>query len=206
MKMFSRPQLWGLAALAFVAAPGFAQDQSCEIAGVNCDFFSGLDPKEISEPARAALNSVAEKRDSKQSDYVVLFDTTKKSSTKRFYLINLKTGLITAHLAAHGKGSDPDHDGWLDTFSDVPGSKATPRGTFRTAETYTGKHGYSLKLDGLEPSNANARSRFIVIHGADYVSPDRDPIGRSWGCPALDRREAKDIIDKIKEGAILVIH
>lgn len=84
-------------------------------------------------------------------------------------------------------------------------------GFYRTAETYYGKHGYSLKLDGLEEGvNDHARERLIVIHGADYVSTDfinkHGRIGRSWGCPALPLHLTKEVIDLIKEGSCLFIY
>ena len=71
------------------------------------------------------------------------------------------------------------------------GSKMTSLGTYVTAETYYGKHGLSLRLDGLDKENSRARERAIVIHGADYVTPDRTKMGRSWGCPALERKVAE---------------
>lgn len=82
-------------------------------------------------------------------------------------------------------------------------SRQSSLGVYRTAETYQGKHGYSLRLDGLSPGkNSNARKRAIVVHGADYASPRHlqkyDKLGRSWGCPALPREQSRAIIDIIK--------
>lgn len=84
-------------------------------------------------------------------------------------------------------------------------------GVYRTAETYQGKHGYSLRLDGLSPGkNSNARKRAIVVHGADYASPRHlqkfDKLGRSWGCPALPREQSRAIIDTIKGGSVIYAH
>lgn len=90
-------------------------------------------------------------------------------------------------------------------------SRQSSLGVYRTAETYQGKHGYSLRLDGLSPGkNSNARKRAIVVHGADYASPRHllkfDKLGRSWGCPALPREQSRAIIDTIKGGSVIYAH
>ena len=96
------------------------------------------------------------------------------------------------------------------TFSNEKGTLKSSLGLFITAETYYGRHGYSLKLDGLEEGvNDKARERLIVLHGAQYVSEDRAGdrlIGRSWGCPAVRPGISKILIDAIKEGSVLWIY
>lgn len=138
-----------------------------------------------------------------RDDEMVVIDYSLPSGEPRFYLVDLKAGTADAYLVSHGRGSDPDHDGIADTFSNVPGSKMSSLGTFVTAETYYGKHGLSLRLDGLENRNSAARERAIVIHGADYVTPARAKMGRSWGCPALERKVAERLIPKIANGVLV---
>jgi hypothetical protein len=96
------------------------------------------------------------------------------------------------------------------SFSNEDGTRKSSLGLFITAETYHGKHGYSLKLNGLEPGyNDNARQRYIVIHGAHYVTAQRAEnqlIGRSWGCPVLRPEIATSLIDTIKGGALLWVY
>ena len=93
-------------------------------------------------------------------------------------------------------------------FSNVEGSHQSSIGLFQAAESYRGKHGYSLRLDGLEPGfNDLARQRAIVIHGADYVDPSwvdtYGRIGRSLGCPAV-RQEIRDqVVDSLKGGQLV---
>jgi len=88
------------------------------------------------------------------------------------------------------------------------GSHQSSLGLFRTAESYSGKHGYSLRMDGLEPGlNDLARERAIVIHGAGYVNPGwvqkHGRIGRSLGCPAVRPEVARMVVDQLKGGQFL---
>ena len=77
-------------------------------------------------------------------------------------------------------------------------------GFYRTLTTYNGKHGYSLKLAGLSPTNSNAEARAIMMHPADYVV-DGVRAGRSWGCTAIDPKTSKDVIDRVKNGSIMLV-
>jgi hypothetical protein len=95
-------------------------------------------------------------------------------------------------------------------FGNEPESKQSSLGFFVTGGTYVGRHGYSLRLRGLEPGfNDKAAERSIVIHGADYVSTEfalrHGRLGRSWGCPALPVESSREIIDLIKDGTCLLI-
>lgn len=141
----------------------------------------------------------------KNDDMMIVIDYGKHSGEPRFFLIDMTTMQAEAFLVSHGRGSDADHDGIADTFSNVMGSKMTSLGTYVTAETYYGKHGLSLRLDGLDKENSRARDRAIVIHGADYVTPDRTKMGRSWGCPALERKVAERLIPAIANGVLIYI-
>ena len=135
--------------------------------------------------------------------YFVIIDYSQASNVKRFHLIETSTGKSDDFLVAHGKGSDPKFTGIAKVFGDKMGSRMTSLGFFKTTETYNGQHGYSLKLEGMSKTNKNALQRAIVIHAAPYVSENRKILGRSWGCPALAPEVAKDVIDKIKNGALI---
>ncbi|WP_084398180.1 murein L,D-transpeptidase catalytic domain family protein [Henriciella aquimarina] len=136
-------------------------------------------------------------------DYMIVIDYARPSGEARFFVIDMQEETAKAYLVSHGRNSDKNNDGIADAFSNVSGSKMTSLGTYVTAETYYGKHGLSLRLDGLEDSNDAARARAIVIHGADYVNASRAKMGRSWGCPALEQAVAADLIPKIAEGALI---
>lgn len=155
-------------------------------------------------PLRKAFDYFdANKSKIKNKNYMTIIDFSQHSGRERFYLIDLKTGNVQKLLTSHGKGSDPQHDGYAKKFSNVSGSNMTSLGFMLTAERYNGKHGLSLRLDGLESINSNVRRRAIVIHGADYVDPSRPIMGRSLGCPAVEQRWIVSLIKKIENGSLL---
>ena len=111
------------------------------------------------------------------------------SSLPRLHFANLEAGTVRSHLVAHGRGSDPEHDGFLKTFSNEPGSLATSRGAYISYEWYVGKYGVSIRMGGLDRDNSNALPRAIVMHQAWYAAPDMltkwGKLGRSDGCLAM---------------------
>lgn len=136
-------------------------------------------------------------------NYLSIINFSLHSSEPRFYIIAMATGEVSALHAAHGTGSDPNSTGYATRFSNKPGSHQSSLGFYRTAETYFGKHGYSLRLDGLSDTNSNARARAIVIHGASYVQDKNVKQGRSWGCPAVSMAQRTKVIDMLKEGSLI---
>ena len=146
---------------------------------------------------------------SKDNELLSIIDFSKPSTNKRFYLIDLanKTLLYNTYTS-HGVNTGED---MAVSFSNKEGSRQSSLGFYLTAETYEGKHGTSLKLDGLERGfNHRARKRYIVIHSADYVTDtfieENGRLGRSWGCPALPPDLTQEIIEKIKDGTVLFIY
>ena len=145
----------------------------------------------------------------KQPDLITIIDFSKPSTELRLFVIDLKEKrLKIKSLVAHGKNSGSNY---ARAFSNQSQSLKSSLGFYKTAETYRGKHGYSLRLDGLEKGiNNNSRKRAIVIHGASYVSHEfarkHGRLGRSWGCPALPLESTKTTIDLIKGGSCLFIY
>lgn len=117
---------------------------------------------------------------------IIVLDASQHASADRLTVFRMEGNtpvVVTRTKAAVGRGSDPDGDGWLNSFSNAHNSLATSEGRYRIAEQYVGKYGISYRLDGLDSSNSNARSRAVVIHEAAYVTPER--AGRSYGCIAV---------------------
>lgn len=137
---------------------------------------------------------------------LAVIDYSLPSTARRLWVFDMRNGTLLHHeYVAHGQGSG---ENYATAFSNKDGSHQTSLGLFRTAETYIGGNGYSLRLDGLERGvNDNARSRAIVIHGAAYVDPARAAkqgrLGRSYGCPALRQQVARVVIDAMKERNLL---
>jgi hypothetical protein len=137
---------------------------------------------------------------------LAVIDFSLPSASQRLWIFDLKQHqLLLRDLVAHGKNSGMTNPS---VFSNIEGSYQSSIGLFRAQESYRGKHGYSLRLDGLEPGiNDLARQRAIVIHGADYVNEDwvRDygRIGRSHGCPAVDRDVIRQVVDNLKGGQLV---
>jgi hypothetical protein len=137
---------------------------------------------------------------------LAVIDYSLPSTRRRLWVFDLAGNrLLQEEYVAHGQGSG---DNLATRFSNRDGSHQSSLGLYRTAETYDGDNGYSLRMDGLDPGfNDNARSRAIVMHGAWYVDPAlaarQGRIGRSHGCPALRQQVARVVIDELKDRQLL---
>jgi hypothetical protein len=138
---------------------------------------------------------------------LAVIDYSRPSTQRRLWVFEFgpQPRLLFNEHVAHGRGSG---ENLAQAFSNIEGSHQTSLGLFRTAETYQGGNGYSLRLDGLEAGvNDNARARAIVMHGAPYVEPalaqKQGRLGRSYGCPAVRREVAQPMIDSLREGQLL---
>lgn len=162
---------------------------------------NGYVPKYLLNEALAFFNKY--RSQFRNQNYIAMIDFRQHSGRKRLYVMNLSSGEVVPYMVAHGKNSDSNNDGLATQFSNSAGSLMSSLGAYMTAETYSGNHGLSLRLDGLQSTNSNARSRAVVIHPADYVSSGQEKQGRSFGCPALEPRYSRDLIQKLKEGALV---
>lgn len=166
----------------------------------------GADRPALLDEALAALDRHS--RRIAHGDRIALVDFAAHSREPRFHLVDVAAGRIEkSWLVAHGSGSDPAATGMLQRFSNQPGSNASSRGAYLTAQTYYGNHGRSQRMVGLDPDNDQALERAIVIHGASYVDPalvaTQGRIGRSQGCFAVEQCEIAEVIERLGQGRMI---
>lgn len=143
------------------------------------------------------------------TDILSVCDFSQSSNQKRLFVIDLENRQVLFNsLVAHGKNTGEE---FASKFSNIPSSLQSSLGFYVTGNTYQGKHGLSLKLNGMEKGfNDNAESRAIVMHGADYVSEnfinEQGRLGRSFGCPSVPVELCRPIINSVKEGSCLFIY
>jgi hypothetical protein len=137
---------------------------------------------------------------------LTVIDYSKPSTQNRLWVYDLREReLLYEELVAHGQGSGAN---FATSFSNEPDTHRTSIGLFVTDDTYVGRNGYSLRLNGLDAGfNDRARERAIVMHGAPYVNASfvkaQGRLGRSWGCPALSDDVAREVIDTVKGGSLV---
>ena len=142
--------------------------------------------------------------------YAAIVDFTQHSRYKRFYLLDAVADTVERYHVAHGSSSEGDKDdGFADIFSNVPDSRCSSLGVYKVTTTYSGKHGLSCILEGLDKTNSNAKNRSVVLHGAayagEYYIAKNGYTGRSWGCPAIPQSKSAAIINKLKGGSFLIV-
>lgn len=182
------------AALAAIPAPLFAQASAA----------SERDRKILD----IAREQVAKAGDSLwRRDLAAIADFGVHSSNKRFHFANLEEGTVRSFLVTHGAGSDPEHDGMLNEYSNVPESLKTSRGAYVTWEWYKGRYGTSIRLGGLDEDNSNALDRAIVMHPAKYATQDHvdkwGRLGRSNGCFAMGPDNFREALWNLSGGRLL---
>lgn len=141
-------------------------------------------------------------------DVMGIVDFGVHSRELRFQIVDIANGRIAgSYLVAHGKGSDPRHKGWLERFSNRPGSHASSKGSYLVGDSYYGKHGRSRRLHGLDEENDLAFKRAIVMHGANYVDRGllrrQGRIGRSLGCFAVEQGVIGEVLERLGPGHLL---
>ncbi|GIL16272.1 MAG: hypothetical protein BroJett040_00230 [Oligoflexia bacterium] len=197
--------LFSLIALLGMSFTSYAYGQSApEIVWKNYDH---IDPFHLvpDAPLKKAIQYFDRYKDRiPNRDYLTIVDFTPKSTAKRFYLIDMRSGKVESYLVAHGEGSDPQKTGYTSLFSNIENSFMSSLGFYiTTKDVFDGKNGISLRLKGIEKTNDQAMKRAILVHGGDYVKNGLNPLGWSQGCFVLDHQYAGDVINKIAGGSII---
>tara|TARA_R110000868_G_scaffold38572_12_gene134784 strand:+ start:1060 stop:1833 length:774 start_codon:yes stop_codon:yes gene_type:complete len=171
-----------------------------------CEFLDkahGISPKVLSYAIHA--HDIAKERNEVSSDKITIIDYSKPSTENRLWVLNLKSKeveIITK--VAHGSGSGGKVK--ASKFSNISNSHASSIGVAKTKDVYFGKHGKSLRLEGLETGlNDRMLARSVVIHGAKYVQKNGH-VGRSWGCPAVSNDMVEPLVEEIKEGSLVFLY
>lgn len=189
-----------LASTSVLVAPARADD-------------AALPRPELLQRALAAYRRV-EQSGLLKTRLLTVIDYSLPSWSRRLWVLDPTQPLrvLFHEFVAHGRGSTTDDNpDYAVRFGNDAASLRSSLGTFVTGATYTGKHGHSLELIGLDPGvNDRALERRIVIHPAEYVSAAHRAafggrVGRSWGCPALDPAVATAVIDRIQNGSLLFV-
>lgn len=157
------------------------------------------------------LKPILERLQPSEHPRFAVVDYSQRSDQKRFLLYDSHThALLASYRVAHGKGSDADHDGYAERFSNQADSHASSLGTYRTGEVYQSEqpgHGLSMRLAGLDPSNDKAMQRAIVIHAMDYMEDrfirQHGVAGRSFGCLVLANNDRDKVIEALKGGSLI---
>jgi len=145
------------------------------------------------------------KKNNLNTELCILIDMQVHSGKNRLYIYDFKTdSIISTGLCSHGCGNSSwagDKTKNSPIFSNIPDSHLASLGKYKI-----GNRGYSnwginvnYKLHGLESTNSNALSRYIVLHSWEKVEnhetfPNGTPEG--WGCPAVSNEQMR-IIDSI---------
>lgn len=161
----------------------------------------GAVPEDLKRKALEYFNANQDKI--KNRNYIGIVDFSAHSSKARFYILNMQTGEARAIRVAHGKGSDPDGDGYATRFSNVPNSKASSLGSYITGALYYGSKGKSMRLHGQSSTNSNALSRAVVLHESAYVREANMTQGRSFGCLAVSAAEIRRTLNSLNGGALI---
>jgi len=170
---------------------------------------TGLSKQVFEKALTGYFNLKAANKLSKNSGVVTVVDFTKSSREKRMWIVDiLNKKLLLNTWVAHGQGSGDD---MADHFSNTNESHQSSLGFYITDDIYFGKHGRSLRLDGVDDGfNNAARNRAIVVHAADYVSQGTisqlGRLGRSHGCPAVSPEVIDLVINNIKGKTLLFIN
>ncbi|WP_400193500.1 murein L,D-transpeptidase catalytic domain family protein [Hymenobacter sp. B81] len=170
---------------------------------------SGLRYEVFEKAYTGFLNLKAQGQLDQDRNLLTVVDFEKPSTEKRLWVLDLADRKVLFNtLVAHGHNSG---ENVATTFSNENESNMSSLGFYVTQGDYYGKHGRSLKLQGVDEGyNDRAMERAVVMHGAEYVSEEfirqYGRLGRSLGCPALPMDQYAEIIDAVQNQTCLFLN
>jgi hypothetical protein len=162
-----------------------------------------------------------------KKDALAIFDISQPSAKKRFYVVDFKSGQVTAHYAAHGRDNGPQARAikFKDFQTDLD---MVPLGPLRTAHSevmdpyktivdrYDGTiypNMIVVVLDGVTSYNSyisHTPPFKWIIHPnwyttAGFRANNNGVLGRSTGCITLDPVENNELITRLQDGALVYV-
>ncbi|OYQ31851.1 peptidase [Flavobacterium cyanobacteriorum] len=139
--------------------------------------------------------------------YYLLADLSIHSGRDRFFVYDFQKRKITDKgLVTHGSCDVfEDNPGKYENakFDNRDGSHCSSGGKYKIGKRDYSSWGIKIKywLEGLEPSNSNAKQRVVVLHSWEAVAneeiyPQYSPL--SWGCPAVSDEFMKMLDTKLQ--------
>lgn len=164
-------------------------------------------PEERYEWILETFQRYQKKSKSYNSEYFAFVDFRKHVSERRLYIVYPQNNKAVAYKVAHGYGSDPDQDGYVDLVGDISGSGMSSEGVYVVSG-----HGSSKKFErklylcGLSKTNRKAFSRHILVHPAiqenkDYLEQKKP----SAGCFSVNVKYANQLMDVLMKKGTLII-
>lgn len=159
---------------------------------------------------KAAAAKLFVKQKGYNDEWCFLINMSLASGRHRFFVYDLKNDSIrNKGLVTHGRCNEY----WLEgrKYDNAVGCGCTSLGRYRVGYSYTGRFGLAYKLYGLDKTNDNAFSRFVVLHSHDCVpgTEVNDDICQSDGCPTVTPaflQYLRPILDKSKRPVLLWIY
>jgi hypothetical protein len=183
----------------------------------------------LGAPMAAVARAVAISRQAifPKKDALAVFDISQLSANKRFYLLDFKSGEVTAHYAAHGRTNGPNakavkFKGFQKDLDMVP------LGPLKTAHSEVMDHYKTIvdKYDGTVYPNmivvvlegVTSYNSYInhtppfkwILHPnwyttAAFRAKNNGMLGRSNGCITVDPVENNQLVRRLQDGALVYV-
>jgi hypothetical protein len=183
----------------------------------------------LGAPMAAVQRAIAISRQSifTKKDALAVFDISQPSTNKRFYLLDFKSGQVTAHYAAHGRDNGPNVKATkfkgFQTDLDM-----VPLGPLKTTHAEVMDHYKTIvdRYDGTVYRNmivvvlegVTAYNKYInqtppfkwIMHPnwyttAAFRAKNNGMLGRSNGCITVDPVDNNQLITRLQDGALVYV-